>query len=81
MKPEQFCFYEAEVNVKNKATLRPDANLIDGDIIKVNAAWIMEDSDPFSGQFAFIRERGYWIPEEDLILLREISFEEYQKNI
>lgn len=77
MTAEQWHFYEAEVKVKNRATLRPDANLNDGDIVKVQYGWLMDDTEMFPGQIAFLPHRGYWIPEEDLIILKEIPLSEY----
>lgn len=80
IKPEPMCCYEAEVKVKNKATLKPDANLKDGDIIKVCWGWLMDKDDSFPGQVAFLQPRGYWIPEEDLILIKEIPFKEFDPS-
>lgn len=77
MKAEQWRCYEAEVKVKNRASLRPDADLNDGDIIKVQYGWLMDNTDSFPGQIAFLRDRGLWIPEEDLIIIKEISMSEY----
>lgn len=73
MKIERFKVYKAEVKVKNKSTLRPDSKLVDGEIIAVRAVWMMDETEMFPGQWAFTpMPRGPWIPQEDLILLKEI---------
>jgi hypothetical protein len=79
MKAERYKFYEAEVRVKNKETLKHDANLNDGDIIIVQAGWLIDEEDggPYVGQHAMLRDRGLWIPEEDLMLIREATLDEY----
>ena len=77
MEIEMYKYYEAEVNVKNKETLKPDANIADGQKVKVTIGWLIEEG-AFKGQFAFLQHHGYWIPQEDLRIVREISYEEYK---
>lgn len=81
MKPLPYTCYEAEVKIKDKSTLRPDANLKDGDIVKVQYGWIIEEQYDFAGQIAFLRKNDLWIPEQDLILLREITPDEYFEKL
>lgn len=77
MKPEQYKFYEAEVQVKDKSTLKTtDVQYKDGDIIKVQAGWIL-DTGNYEGQWTLIPRYGLWYPEEDLILIKEITHKEY----
>lgn len=87
MKIEQHKYYEGIVQVKNKSTLKPDVKgLEDGRTIKVQASWVVEDG-LFKGQWALTPSRldpdfNYaWIPEEDVIIKKEISFQEYENTI
>lgn len=42
--------------------------------------WIVDYDEKFAGQMIFQRTEGvYWIPECDLIIKEEITFEEYNK--
>jgi len=66
---QQFRYYQAEIRVKDRSTLK--INLKDGELIKVHPVDIID------GQWAFTSYLDYWIPEEDLIIKREISFEEF----
>lgn len=74
---EPYKFYEAEVRVKDKSTLKTtEVPHKDGDIIRVGAGWIL-DTGNYAGQWAMIPRFGLWYPQEDLILIREITLKEY----
>jgi len=54
--------------------------LLKGIEVYLQAIWIVDYDEKFAGQMIFQpTERVYWIPEWDLIITEEITFEHYNK--
>lgn len=44
--------------------VRPEAEPLDGKVFKFRPGWLMEESDPYPGEWAMIPERNQGWPDE-----------------
>ena len=67
--------YKAKVNYHRTDDLRDNVPP-NGEIIEVEAYWLMDEDDNFPGEWAFQprdRKYGYWLPQRDLEIIEKIT--------
>lgn len=77
---EQYKYYKGRIKYHRTDDLRPES-LPNGSEVHLQAMWIAEDDERFAGDMIFQpAEEHHWLPERDLEILNEITFDEYVRR-
>ena len=74
---EQYKYYKGKIKYHRTDDLRPES-LPNGSEVHLQAMWIADDDERYAGDVIFQpAEEHHWLPERDLEILFEITFDEY----
>ena len=78
---EQHKYYKGKIKYHRTDDLR-QGSLPYGSVVHLKALWIAADDERFAGDMIFQpAEEHHWLPERDLEILSEITYDEYYREL